>query len=1481
MSSFPGEDTEIPKRVAEALAHQPLNHLVPKNELSKLISDPISLSLQLEAADAFEPIPAELLDDSHPISVGSNKSNDLKTLKFKRPRGCNLNKLSEGVNQGSTSDDLSNLAETCLSITAMVESEAVIESPMSNAIKRNHDVFSDKIEMVEMVKKEKLLNSNSSISLNQVSLGTQYLKELMVLMEYVGTDEASAQLGDLEYWIPLDSGNAFMLSKQCLGKLHVVFRNILTTPSVWATLNISFIQRIMDVCINNISIAKEKIEIKDELFDYQSFAFESSIIVFLIFLLDQNDMRLYLEQYMVVPIEFLISVIENLHDEFEIGSKNVENTLSSLHSTLSLFPIYISKRPTLDESFVTKLVYMFSELIMANWSHNSNTVLVQNQIENVKTVSIQSIEMIFEKFPEQRMFVIDELLSHLDNLPTTRSQKRMKNIAKSIYITHFTFTLLSVLQVWNNYDYCSKLDNLDKEQLKDVITHYNGTKLDLDIAIDYIIETILKKTFSNISKYRIVLDHFVCDLTSIVMLPNWPISDVILAPLLKKLFLVFNPQSQNSINVESLALHEIGCIGSKILDIRQSAKPEEDNNLIKIFNYPEHINTLIDAFERCILYCKSTKKPLNSIKFLWSKQVTALVKLMEFDKDSELWNSKLNDKLCSIIKEIHSNPVKMENVNTTDLDSMYACTLFTSDLVNAYEPYLNLVLSLLDRQKVKLRSGAIRCLALLISKDKNMLSTPIVKETIQCRLQDSSPLVKDAILELIELGSDYTQFYEHINVNYSDDSVLVRKHVLKMNLKIYDDTDDLTIKAYVANRVLRRIEDEEDVIIDIARSELLKRWLLSIHDSERNPNIYTPKCEESIKVISQVVSSSEKSRELFEQFLVFYILNKHLHIHEEYNKIIESLQILTDHIIEMAIEQQSDENNNVTDSTEGRSIMKLLSIISCCDEPFVTKEQIASLYPYLHADNKSDFQLNILRVYRSSFEKLSNFKPRFLYDLETTILSRLPKMNVKELDEAIPLAWSLTVHRKDDTRICKACASCLGQLTPYINSVTKDPSSVMPDGKLQRLLYLATGFARFCSFENTEEKFPNLKSKERVFEYVTKCLLMFTKEGINHVIRRIATKNLVKIASKYPKLFNSRHVLTVLDVEFEKGPLDIQLVVLESLYDFFLAEEKRSIKLAGVNGTVSSNEELRKMVLLTNKMESLNDGICSALVSRYLEKILDICLITDLSNALVAIRFLKLILRYGYTNPSLCIPTVIALMASPNTYMRNLAYEMLMELFQGYESMVFNGLGQGIKLGSEYAIKSRPLQYYEDSGFLRRIQELMSTNKKNKSKFLKSVKRVFLNLLSSRNALGQIFGSNVTFLVHNLSIIYYDNQYEVYEMIKSIDILSDNLKDIISDRIPEFQNSSENTSELSSLIVAKLAIKEFRRFLFEKYHLSETKLLSIGTSDEDDLKNKIVPVLNGTSETLQKDSIFLGYESPFNTKEFCENYINAISSDDV
>lgn len=1442
MSNFPGENLEIPKRLLEALSNQPLNHLVPKADFSSTFDSSLVVSM-LRSNKAFNAPSTEMINPPPPITFDAKEEHKLV---FKRPG--HLRKGSEGANEHSDMyEGLSVLARGCLAATSCQVSSNEIKGEqranVENLGELKTNEYNDDILDLNVEPFAKRLKVGSTVTVNRTNLGEKYIQDLDTLLKYIGRDFSSAQTENLEYWMSL-AHDKHILTEGCLAKLQISLKNIISIPSSWDCVQVEWLLRLLEVLVDNIEFATSyrSTALNDDVLN--RIAHASTVTIFTIFLIEKNDKRLLLERFVYEPINFISSAFEYMKGSFHEGNL-LQVQISLFQQSISLLPFYIEQRPFLDESLIAKLVYLFSNLLMDNTIELSNNLLLQSCRDNIKLTSKNILVIIFSKFIDQREFIIDELLSHVDKLPLKRIQKRLRKIDNEVYVTDFTITIILMLEKLSCLDYITSISSMPLSIAKE---KYSEESKLLEAVSNRLTNTILDKFYENPSKYRHVLDNYVQDLITLLPFPQWVVSQDLLSLLTKKLLTFFTSSHQKGANIETTCLQVLGSIGSAIFEIKCSTRPNEANNLIKLFNYPENLPQFLKSFEHCLIFCLSKMGRRSAAKYLWYKRFGALLELGDYTINDEVQNENTAfltlKELQRLPEIINCNSKSSDKNELLDVRSDYYSILNALELTSLYEPYLRLVLSLLGSEKIKIKSTAIKCLSMLACRDQTILSSSMVKKTIERTLGNASASVKDAILDLVSVGSVYLHFYQQINANYDDESILVRKHVLKINEKIYDESTLMKVKIFVATKILLKIEDEEDSIIEMSRQVLLKRWIYCVADVEDQPEMQEKVCKEVITVMSGVAMTDEKCAQHFEWYLNFFLLNRAMHATDIYEKITRSLNLLIDFLVQEITELHATDLPSEKQVMQKRGYLHLLAKFGDCSVSFISRDHIIALYPYLVSDEKSDLQYHILHVFKNSLKKLSNFKPKFLYDLETTLLGRLPRMNVKEMEEAIPIIWSVATQRGDTARVTKACSSCFQHLSPYIYRANKQPEDIDIEGKLQRLIYLATGFARFCTFNNRTEKPLYVNDEESVYTYVAKCLLVLSRAGIPHVIRRVTIKNLAQLCGNHPKLFNSKHILNLLDEEFEGNHLDIQLVVLESLYDFFTSEERKSIRKAGVNGSISSNKALKVKVLKEKRIESVNDGVCSALTIRFLKSILRICLSPDIKSSLVAFRLLKLILQYGYTNPSHCIPTIIGLTASTNEYMSYVAVKLLKEMLEKYETMVFSGISQGVKVAIEYSKTLEGSHFYKNVSFLHVLQSSIGAGKKNSSKFLRSITKVlqvYFNRVIGAHADVETKDA-ILFLTSNISLLLFFTQHQLVSLMRSIDLESEHSREAVIDEL-EKADDGEVGGPIKNTFIIQLCLQELRTYLFHLYGLKSDTICFEGTEDSES-KNKILPIPN-------------------------------------
>ncbi|SMN19854.1 similar to Saccharomyces cerevisiae YDR180W SCC2 Subunit of cohesin loading factor (Scc2p-Scc4p), a complex required for loading of cohesin complexes onto chromosomes [Maudiozyma saulgeensis] len=1465
MANFPGEDNnDVPKRIVNAISMRPINHLIPKDDIIMLNNSHMRASINLKkeiSKDIFEQDEMTNMIKSEISETAEISNSSPLEMKFRYPQNIKLDEETDLKGQLNLLKDLSPITLQYMnSRKTYVDPSQIVQTPMvsDRTFKRitHPEEETSIVEDIVTEQQSKKTKISTNVSLNQENIGLQYMKDFKELLRTIDTDNNNDIVGNTELWYPLGDDH-YILTEFCLNKIITILQNISKIPQIWPKLNVQDLIKLLNLATENIRLSREYSNLDFDNSMLKIIGFLSINVTFSIFLFNIEEKRLYLEEFVLEPIEFLT---ENSDFSQDTQNKDNDQIIQLFDNTLSLIPKYILLRPHIDDRLVTRLIYGFSGILTDEVSQQGSNTIINSTLGHIKLTCSKVFISLFEKIPNQREFILDELLSQMEKLPQKRLQKRLMRLGNNTFITHFTLTILEMLEKINYYDYIQSIVTVDKNII-DVLNYHKKVSSEQILQyIDHIVDFIFNKLIDHLAKYRHCLDNIVQDLTNALLYGTYPVSESLLSAIVNKMLEIFGSSKKYNANVETTCLQQLGHIAGTMFDIKRQTKLHEANNLIKICNYPDMLPQWLGSFSKYVTYIKKYTSRSSAFYFAYCMEMNSLLKLYDLMKDTTSDQQETKETIFNAVNTLINDTIEEHNIVTPEtVKYHYYSILHSFELINLYEPYLKLVLSILDEDKIKLRSVAIKSLSTLITKDNNVLSSPMVKTTVTDLLRNpSAASIKDAILDLVSIGSAYIGFYKEININYDSDSLQVRRHILRINEKIYDETTDQQIKVFVFSRVLMKIEDEEDSIIDLARGTILKKWITVLTDLKDLPEKEYETCYEIIQIMSGVISLSEKCSDLFSWFLNFYLLNNEYHPISRYTEIKDNLKIITNNLVQMIIELQAKDIDDIDTKSQKQKLLNLLSLFSDSIVPFISKDHIIGLYPYMVTDAKSNLYFHILHTYKNSMEKLNNFKPKFLFELETTILTALPKMTVKEIDEAIPLAWCVANQRSDFGRLLKACSSCFTLLNPYINLANNNPNKLSLDSKLQRLLYLATGFARFSNFDTSVTHISYVPDGEPVYEYVAKCMLIFSKGNTDHVIRRIAIKNLTKLCGNHPRLFNSKHILKVLDTEFRSKNLDIQLVILESFYDFFVQEEKHSLRQTGESSYMSSDKQRKKYAKMNQKTEFLNDGICAALVARYIQNILRICLLTDFKNALVGIRLLKLILEYGYTNPSLCVPTVIALLSSTNVYIRKISVDLFTKLMEKYETMVYSGLPKGILLAIKYARDCDSTEYYQNEQFISLLQSNMTTSKGSVAKFNK---RLFntIDMLLEASLNESTMEENVhiiLFIASNISNMRFQDQYELLVFIRKVDIKYEQMKEIAYSHgkmtmgTSELLGNSVAKSKIRNIIVASAVFEKLKLHLINLYSLKEDILL-YDELQEEELKGRPA-ILNKTiSQPLQ------------------------------
>ncbi|SCU96834.1 LAFA_0G08350g1_1 [Lachancea sp. 'fantastica'] len=1422
MTTFPGDNTNIPKRLSECLEFQPLNYLVPKSGLCDLMRSSLHIRPHYD----------KIAFGEHSTSDVSRKAKVGPDGPFELKQGIRLHfkdiEITESGAENVPGDLLEGLSDEARLFLNTACLEECGKRPHSSDEEEGKKLLENQeggsgaglssVELRTSAKKSKI--PSQTVVVDQNALHGHYVKELNDIVTVLDTAENSDNAGNFICWTRLVQGRT--LSDVLLERIEIIMKQLSKTEELKRNFDSQSLSKLLKACSESI----ETILKTEDFSSLTKGAFRCVSIILSIFVLDLEDKRLYLERYLVSTITFLQRVNEELSEGSTSSIATADNCLL-LKSSLSLLSVYVAKKSLQEEDLITKLVYLLCDLLTFSPIQIQGMARLSTWLESLKRESSAGLISLFKKLPTQRHFIIDELLYRLDTLPTNRVHKKLQKLDDSVYASHLFATLTKMLQSIDSRDIRPKEDNITEEAIVEFLKSFKEQQLQLSSLIDHINRSVINRSFAANTTKKFILDNYVQDLISMVFHPRWSMAENLLASLLRMMLLVFSPSNRDHSIKEASILSVVTGIGTAMQEIRLKGRVTGKLTLAAIHESPELLETVLSHFRHCMSSLSSKGEEAGN---LWDRMMAFLLSLSEAEEDGSLLVKMTNEAIAAALRDDtncgHDNQIKQSFQETKDSEIHYFGILQASELANLFDPYIKLILSLLDKQKTKVMSGAIKCLSPLIARDPDLLAVPSVGKVLEQKLIGSSASVKSAILDLI--GSiHYTKFYRLINLNFNDESTLVRKQVLNLNLKIYDTANDVGVKAFVANKILRRAEDEEDSIVEKARTALLERWFIPQPQQAPITENESKDLKDVVQIITTLVGAEEGSQP-FDFFLNDYVLNKELHETEEFERILHSTRLITCRLVDDAID--SHYSNDQKSHSQALNIFHLLSIVAACDYPFITKDHVTTLYPYLLSSERSELQFYILKVFRIGFSKLSYFKPGFLAELETVILGRLPKMSVTEMEEAIPLCWSIAGHRKDDTRICQACSSCLALLSPYINSLRRSPASVKADGKLQRLLYLAAGFARFCHFTNTPDKFPHLKTREPVYEYVTKCLLAFSMREVAPDLRRIALRNLLKVSTSHPKIFNSAKVLGVLDEELASKSLETSLVVIQCFCDFFINEERKSLNLTRPERYSILKHQRNR----SHDAETSSDAISAAVATRYLRSVLEISLLEETYRSCVGLKYIELVIEFGYSNPAKCIPTIMALSGSPHENTRRQALAIMDSALAKNTSMLFSNLSSGIKSATDHGKWLRETGLSTQSLFLPGIQNSLLNAGMKQTRFFNSIKKVFSSyLMTSKGAFSK---EHILIICSNLAALTFESLLDVSILVRFLDAKTEEVSGIVERH--QGRDNLKSKALISDLVLARECILHLRAYLCQKYGVTDENVAAVGTYEEEELRAK-------------------------------------------
>jgi cohesin loading factor subunit SCC2 len=602
----------------------------------------------------------------------------------------------------------------------------------------------------------------------------------------------------------------------------------------------------------------------------------------------------------------------------------------------------------------------------------------------------------------------------------------------------------------------------------------------------------------------------------------------------------------------------------------------------------------------------------------------------------------------------------------------YASTLITLTLPfgGALPKILNILVTSMMSQQPTLRSRSLKSVSELLSKDKTLLNRnkSFIASIIRCT-QDKSSQVRDSALLLLakclilkpELEG---QTYAMIIALSDDESIMVRKHAMKILKEIYLRNSSQEIRAAIAAALMQRVKDLEESVSEIARQTFEELWIAPFRNSKKDAVQTKLDLENQVSLIAKTTQRGGSAIAVLETLLQTVLSPESKLASANFQVCKDMVAIMFDGLID---------NETPSDRPSQQHLSEALSVFAKSEPKLFRNNQLRLLQPYLTNLNTTDN----LPIYNSAVIIFSHVLPSLpsvehdlLKDVADALVQSINKITKTELPDTVQCLWVIRTVLKDPQRVVRVMMSLLMGAHKHKDMDLADPAKGAELKRVGRYIEIAGWFGKICNFDEQAEefraRFPFWTGKT-VSGLIVDLIYPFTRQKYPRALRETALESIATVCQGWPQHYLRSDVSTAFELVFHNHDTRLEHIVLTGFLMFFHSEEKRSETGAEIKvgeGKVKGQERLS-----TSFLASDNDAGATTIAQKFLPHVLRIALASTDDLALTATQVIASISRQGLVHPKECGPALVALETSTNKAIADAAYEEHKIVHTKHESM--------------------------------------------------------------------------------------------------------------------------------------------------------------------------------------------------------------------
>lgn len=1056
--------------------------------------------------------------------------------------------------------------------------------------------------------------SEAVIQQDQAQKKCQLREAFFELIEnIILSDDTEAFTDDnSKLWFPFDRSGTRSLADSVLIHLESLLSRLEYVEKVSEEENDSIIRllRILNRALGEGTSKYFQEYVDESSIQYIDNSLKTCSVILLIF---QNFPTIHGEELLLNIVGFISLLLDNLIlpsmagsdtvlklDTSKILLRGIQQRITTLLEHVHTFLQHMEP----GESAITRLEFMCSKLVFAE---STNIILHPISIESMRVIAMKLLTGIFGRYKSQQQFILDEVLLSIEKLPLTRLKARQFKLKQGTNIQLTTALLLLLVESSAEVP-IEKITENPSDRIGVMIASLETVTSHCNYIVNFLLEKASKSTKTGEDPHRLLLELFIEDFLNVLFLPEWSAAELIITCFIAR-FITILESEQSILNSQILALENLGLIIRRLLPIaRHRSKVTNDMSTLS----DSEFNEWVTSFNQVYYYLFSSGSEMDQLS--GNYLLCSYSSVLSLLKKSNYFENIINRELGRNQSERNGDG-RNENIAYFEL-------LLYKPISRYYERVLRIILDSLDHSKVNLRSKALKLVSSLLDEDEEIFSVNSVQTSLSNGLIDSSPLVRDSAVEilgkyLIKHPQRDKELYLVLCERSNDTGIAVRKRVVKLFKEIFCTVQKDEVKIVIFDKLLRRMDDEEEIVGDLALQSLTE-LIFKIDTTTTNLEGQKLRRKDSIylcNLLYQIYRKSEGQANLLKKF---------------FSKVLNPLSKCFDktktEVAEQIVGVIRDVLTEELSTIESEKILCVLSLFATANGSLIDSSLVKFLEAFLIDDKRpissllGYYTLVTLRCH------LETTVPTSKQRVQSLLLTQLTKFNLKELPEAVQCLWA--VSKNSTKKIAVALLSCLKLLSPY-EKQARAVGIKQLDQKFVRLIHLIGNLSRFCSLDDDWEIFQKhgVKSHD-VSGLVIHKLIPFCSSLQSSSIKKLVLRNIGNICIGHPRHFLTEEVLKLLSNAI-KSDNEVE-IVLKIVLDHLNNEEFNANQLALFE---ERKESLDVGILhgITKKQES--DGASSAIVQNILDSVLQISLQKEDSLALLATYLLEKILTQGYANP--------------------------------------------------------------------------------------------------------------------------------------------------------------------------------------------------------------------------------------------------------